>query len=193
MVDSVMSLVQLARAWIVVATQSVGGGPATLLLIRRELVERRGWITQRQFLGDYALSKMGLGINLVTLAGLIGSRLAGPRGVVVSVASLVLPAAAITIALTAGYTLVRDLAVVKSAVEGAGPVAAGMTAGFAFTLAQGSARRGRRGAFDYGYALLVFAAAVILDASPLVLLPAGMVVGATFLRGEPARASGDGG
>ena len=186
-----MSLVQLARAWIVVATQSVGGGPATLLLIRREMVERHAWITQRQFLADYALSKMGLGINLVTLAGLIGSRIAGMRGIVVSVTGLVLPAAAITIALTAGYTLVRDSAIVKSALDGAGPVAAGMTAGFAFTLARGSARHGRRGAMDYGYAVLVLAAALFLDASPLLVIPVGMAVGATFLRGEPARASGD--
>jgi len=139
-----MSLVQLARAWIVVATQSVGGGPATLLLMRRELVERHAWITQRQFLEDYALSKMGLGINLVTLAGLIGSRVAGMRGIIVSVAGLVLPAALLTIALTAGYTLVRDSAIVRAALDGAGPVAAGMTAGFAFTLARGSTRRGRR-------------------------------------------------
>jgi chromate transporter len=186
-------LVQLARAWLVVATQSIGGGPATLLLIRSQIVERHGWITQRQFLADYALSKMGLGINLVTLAGLIGSRIAGPRGIAVSVASLVLPAAAITIVLTAGYTVVRDSAVVRAALDGAGPVAAGMTAGFAFTLAQGSVRRGRRAAIDYGYALVVFAAALFFNASPLLVLPLGMAVGATFLRGEPARASGDAG
>src|SRR2546428_4972557 len=151
-----MSLVQLARAWFVVATQSIGGGPATLLLIRREMVERHGWVTQRQFLGDYALSKMGLGIKLVTLAGLIGSRIAGMRGIVVSVASLVLPAAAITLALTAVYTVVRDSPLGKSALAGAGPVAAGMTAGFAFTLARGGARRGMRAALHYGYAGIVF-------------------------------------
>jgi chromate transporter len=186
-----MSLVQLARAWFVVATQSIGGGPATLLLIRRQMVEQHGWITQRQFLSDYALSKMGLGINLVTLAGLIGSRIAGMRGIVVSVASLVLPAAAITIALTAGYTVIRDSPLVKAALDGAGPVAAGMTAGFAFTLAQGSTRRGRRALLDYGYAVVVLVAALLLNASPLLMIPIGIVVGATFLRGEPARASGD--
>jgi len=188
---SAISLVQLARAWIVVATQSVGGGPATLLLMRRQLVERHGWITQRQFLEDYALSKMGLGINLVTLAGLIGSRIAGTRGVIVSVASLVLPAALLTIALTAAYTVVRDSAIVRAALDGAGPVAAGMTAGFAFTLARGSVRRGRRMWLDYAYSLLVFAAALVLGASPLLLIPIGIVVGATFLRGEPSRASGE--
>src|SRR5437762_11606089 len=101
-----MSLMQLARAWIVVATQSVGGGPATLLLMRRELVERRGWITQRQFLEDYALSKMGLGISLVTLAGLLGSRVAGLRRLGVSVAGLLVPPALLPIALTAPQTRV---------------------------------------------------------------------------------------
>jgi len=188
---SPISLVQLARAWIVVATQSVGGGPATLLLIRREFTERHAWITRRQFLEDYALSKMGLGINLVTLAGLIGSRVAGVRGVIVSVASLIVPAALLTIALTAGYTLVRDSPLVVSALDGAGPVAAGMTAGFAFTLARGSVRRGRRMWLDYAYAVLVLAAALLLGASPLLIIPIGIVVGATFLRGEPARASGE--
>ena len=186
-----MSLMQLARAWIVVATQSVGGGPATLLLMRRQLVERRGWITQRQFLEDYALSKMGLGINLVTLAGLIGSRVAGIRGVIVSVAGLVVPAALLTIALTATYTVVRDSPLVVSALDGAGPVAAGMTAGFAFTLTRGSVRRGRRMWLDYAYAVLVLAAALLLGASPLLIIPIGIVVGATFLRGEPSRASGE--
>src|SRR5258708_878907 len=122
-----MSLAELARAWIVVATQSVGGGPATLLLMRRELVERHAWITQRQFLEDYALSKMGLGINLVTLAGLIGSRVAGMRGLIVSVASLVVPAALLTIGLTAAYTVLRDSAIAPAAPHAAGPLAAGMT------------------------------------------------------------------
>ena len=44
---------------------------------------------------------------------------------------------------------------------------------------------------DYGYAVLVLAAALLLGASPLLIIPIGIVVGATFLRGEPARASGD--
>lgn len=188
-----MSLVDLARAWLVVATQSVGGGPATLLLIRREFVERLGWLTQRQFLEDYALSKIGLGINLITIAGLIGSRVAGLRGVAVSLVSLLLPAVALTIAFTAGYALVRDVIVVRAALAGAGPVAAGMTAGFAYTLVRQAVRRGRRGAIDYGYSLAILAASLLLDVSPLIALPVGMVVGALLLRGEPTRASGEAG
>jgi len=186
-----LSLVELARAWIVVATQSVGGGQATLLLIRREFVQRRAWLTQRQFLEDYALSKMGLGINLVTMAGLVGSRVAGLRGAAVSVVSLLAPAVAIAIGLTAGYVFIRDSGVVRAALAGAGPVAAGMTAGFALSLARQSVRRGGRGVADYAFAALVFGVSLFLDLSPLLVIPLGMVVGVLFLRGESSRASGE--
>ena len=186
-----MPLVDLARGWIVVATQSIGGGPATLLLIRREFVQRRAWLTQRQFLEDYALSKMGLGINLITMAGLVGSRVAGLRGAAVSLIGLLAPAVAIAIGLTAGYVFIRDSAVVRAALAGAGPVAAGMTAGFALSLARQSARRGRRAVVDWGFAALVFAASLFAGLSPLVVIPLGMVVGVLFLRGESSRAAGE--
>jgi len=186
-----VSLLQLARAWIVVATQSFGGGPASLLLIRRELVERRGWLTQRQFLEDYALSKMGLGINLITMSGLIGARIAGRAGSAVSVASFILPAAAITLALTGGYLVVRDNVFVQAALAGAGPAAAGMTAGFAFNLARQSARRGRRSAIDFAYGVAVFVAGYAFNVSPIGLIPLGVVIGAIALRGESSRASGE--
>jgi chromate transporter len=174
-----------------VATQSVGGGPATLLLIRREFVQRLGWLTQRQFLEDYALSKMGLGINLITMSGLVGSRVAGVAGALVSVLALILPAVAITIALTAAYAYVRDSQLVQAALAGAGPVAAGMTAGFAFTLARQAVRRGARGAIDYAYAAAVLVVALLFNVSPLIALPFGGLVGALILRGESSRASGD--
>lgn len=185
------ALIDLARAWIVVGTQSVGGGPSTLFLMRRQMVERHRWITQRQFLEDYALSKMSLGINLIALAGLIGSRVAGLRGTAVSVVGLVVPAAAITLALTGGYVLVRDEVIVRAAVSGAAPVAAGMTAAIGFTFARQAVRRGWRGALDYGYGAAVVAAGLLLNATPLVVIAIGVLVGAALLRGETSRASGD--
>jgi len=185
------SLAELARAWLVVATTSVGGGPAALLLIRREFVAKRGWLTQRQFLEDYALSKMGLGINLITMSGLVGLRIAGLRGMALSVVTFIVPAAALTIALTAGYLLVRDSVVVRAALSGAGPVTAGMTAGFAINLARQSVRRGARGLLDYAYMTMALVASLVFNVSPAIVIPLGVVVGLALLRGEPSRASGE--
>jgi chromate transporter len=185
------SLFDLARAWIVVSTQSIGGGASTLFLMRRQMVERHRWVTHRQFLEDYALSKMSLGINLVALAGLIGSRVAGRRGIAVSLVALLVPAAAITLTLTIGYTLLRDDPLVRAALTGAGPAAAGMTAGIALTFMRQTVRRGWRRTIDYGYAAAVIGAGLFLGASPLIVIAAGVLVGAAFLRGETTRASGD--
>jgi chromate transporter len=185
------SLLDLARAWLVIGTQSVGGGPSTLYLMRRELVERRGWLTHREFLEDWALSKLSLGINQIALTGLEGMRVAGVRGVVVAVAALLLPAGAITALMTAGYVVVRDEGIVRAALAGAGPVAAGMTIGIAWTFAQGAIRRGWRGVVDRGYWVAVVGIGLFLGVSPIVVILAGAVIGLLALRGESTRAAAD--
>ncbi len=176
---------------IAASTQSIGGGPSTLFLMRRHLVERLAWLTPRQFLEDYALAKMSLGVNLVALAGLVGSRIAGPRGAAVAVAALLVPAAAITLALTAGYTVVRDEPLLRAALSGAGPAAAGVTAGLAFSFARQSVRRGWRAALDYAYGAAIVLTGLLLGLTPQAAIVIGIVVGVLLLRGEPGRASGD--
>ena len=185
------SLLDLARAWLVIGTQSVGGGPSTLYLMRRELVERRGWLTHREFLEDWALSKLSLGINQIALTGLEGMRVAGVRGVVVAVAALLLPAGAITALMTAGYSAVRDEPIVRAALAGAGPVAAGMTIGISWTFAQGAIRRGWRGLIDRAYWALVVVVGLFLGVSPIVVILGGAVIGLLLLRGETTRAAAD--
>src|SRR6266511_3646348 len=96
---------ELAKAWIAVGTQSVGGGASTLFLIRRLVVERHAWVTPREFTEAWALSQLSPGIHLVALAGILGHRIAGTRGVLVAVAAMMAPAGAITAALTAAYSL----------------------------------------------------------------------------------------
>jgi chromate transporter len=181
----------LARAWLVVSTTSIGGGPSVLLLIRRLMVERHRWLTQRQFLEDYAISKMSLGINLIALAGLMGWRIDRWRGTIVSVLGLVVPAAIITVVITAAYMTVRDDALVRAAISGAGPAAAGMTIGVGITFARQGARRGWRSAIDYTYAVAALGAAFVFAARPIAILAASVLVGALFLRGETSRASAD--
>ena len=184
-------LLDLARSFLVISTQSIGGGPSVLLLMRRLLVERHGWLTQRQFLEDYAISKMSLGINLIALAGLIGWRVDRLRGTAVSVLGLIVPAGLITLLMTALYVAVRDEPLVRAAVSGAGPAAAGLTIGTGYTFARQAVRRGWRSALDYAYALGAFTIALFFGASPIAIVAAGVAVGALLMRGEPSRASAD--
>lgn len=138
----------LARAWFDIGTQSVGGGTSTLFLIRRILVERTGWITLREFTEAWALSQLSPGIHLVALAGLLGRRIAGLRGVLVSVAGMMVPAAVITALATAFLGEIAQQPLTIAALAGIGPVAGGMTIGLALTMAQPVLQRGRFAALD---------------------------------------------
>src|SRR2546430_6492174 len=135
---------RLARSWVAVGTQSVGGGTSTLLLIRRLAVDSERWMSAREFGEVWALSQLSPGIHLVALAGLIGQRVAGWRGAVASVAGMMIPAAAITVGLTAAYGLVAAAPLAKSALAGLAPVTGGMTIATAALLVRATARRGAR-------------------------------------------------
>lgn len=185
------SLAALARAWALIGSQSVGGGASTLFLMRRELVERRGWLSAREFLEDWALCKLSPGINLVALTALVGIRLAGTRGLVVSVLAMLVPAGVITAVMTAGYGEARDHPLVVAALAGAGPVSAGMAGGVAIAFARQAVRRGWRATADWTYMALAVAAGLFTGVHTLALIAIGLAVGGLLLRGETTRASGD--
>ncbi|MDO8562249.1 MAG: chromate transporter [Candidatus Limnocylindria bacterium] len=179
---------RLARTFFAAGSQSLGGGPSTLYLMRLYLVERFHWVTAREFLEDWALSRVSPGIHLVANAGLLGRRVDGLRGVAVATASLVVPAAIIATFITAGYDLVRDQPLVRAALAGIEPVTLGLTVGMNLTLVRATVRRGRRAGVDWlAYALAALAGLVFPSATVMIIL-AGFVGGALFLGHEPPRA-----
>lgn len=162
-----------------------------MFLIRQLLVQRHRWLSEREYLEDWVLAKLSLGIGFIAMTGLIGRRIAGNRGIAVSLAGLLLPSAAITLLLTMVYGTVRDETWLTAAFSGAGPVTAGMILGLSLTFGRQSVRRGRSGLIDAAYWTVAFFAVLITKATPITLIAAGIVVGLTLMRGEPARAAGD--
>ncbi len=181
---SVCGMRELARAWIAIGTQSVGGGTSTLFLIRRLVVERHAWVTVRAFTEDWALSQLSPGIHLVALAGLLGDRIAGWRGVVISVAGMMVPAAMVTAALTAAYGTVADQPLARAALAGMAPATGGMTLALALIMVRETRRHGRAVIID---ALVVAAAFAILTftrASSILVIVSAALLGSAFLRRE---------
>ena len=160
-------------------------------MIRRVLVDRLRWITLREFTEAWALSQLSPGIHLVALAGLLGQRIAGVRGVVVSVAGLMVPAAIITAVLTAGFGQIAQHPLTIAALAGIAPVSGGMAIGLALITARSVMQRGRLVIVDVAVVMAAFT--VLLASSQLtlaVILVAG-VFGAIFL-GRTRPTSSDG-
>jgi chromate transporter len=85
-----VSLTQIAAAFARIASTAFGGG--SLAMTRRELVRRRGWVTEDGFLELLALAQATPGPNLTNIAVLVGARLRGPAGAFVAFTAMLVPA-----------------------------------------------------------------------------------------------------
>ena len=175
---------ELAKIFIAVGTQSVGGGTSTLFLLRRFLVEREHRISEREFTEAWALCQLSPGIHLVALAGLLGRRIAGWRGVIVAVAGMMVPAAVITAAMTAAYGLIADQPLARSALAGMAPATGGMTLGLAIVLVRGARRHGLRSVVDVAVVGLAFAVLLLTSISSIAVIGTAAAFGALFLGRE---------
>jgi chromate transporter len=88
-------------SFLLIGSTSFGGGLTGW--IRLELVEKRLWIDDKQFLSNYALSQMVPGAVNVNLAVLIGTQLRGIPGALAALAGLMLVPLAFLMTLGAFY------------------------------------------------------------------------------------------
>jgi len=180
---------QFLRTWIGIGVQSVGGGSATLYLMRRAFVERAPIIPVRDFMEYWALSRVSPGIHLIALAAMLGRQIAGVRGIAIAVLGMMLPSGLITAAMTAGYGAIRDQPLVARAVAGMGPVAIGLALGTTLVLIRATARGGRRAIVDWSAFSAVIAFGIVAQPQPIPVFVASIAVGAVLLAGERASKS----
>ena len=163
----------LFRVWLSLGLQSFGGGAATLALIRRAAVDTHGWVSEAEFTRFWSLVQIAPGINLLALTILIGRRTGGAKGIALATAGLLLPSAAVTVALTASYQRVQDTPLVRDALHGIIPATVGLGLLTAWQIARPAllqSRREGRGNLAVSLALLLASAAVMQWAHPPVLV-----------------------
>jgi len=176
---------QLFRIWAAIGLQSFGGGASTTLLIQRTFIEQRRWLTIEEFTHLWGLCLLTPGINLIAVTALIGKKFGGTRGLVASLAGLLVPSAAITCLLAALFVRVEHAAVTQAVLRGVVPATAGIMAlvavNFAQPLVRGRASAGRFYLWACGGLVAGFALAVIVwNVSAIVVVLGAAVVGIVF-------------
>lgn len=180
------SLWLLLRLWFGLGLQSFGGGTATLFLIRRAVVEQRGWVTAEAFTRDWVLCRVAPGINLLAITILVGRQVAGLPGALVSLVGLLLPSVTITIVMTALYADLRMLPAAQAALRGIVPATVGLglllSTGMVRPMLQESRSESPHSLFVSLMILVGSAGAVIVWELPVVLVLCGAgVLGAAAL------------
>jgi chromate transporter len=157
---------RLLWVWTVIGVQSFGGGSATLYLIRRVAVERHGWLTDDDFTRYWSICQIAPGINILGLVILIGWRVAGAFGALLALSGLMLPSAAITVALTSLYAGIRQAPLVRAAIAGVMPATIGLGLLLAYTMVRPLLSAARR----EGSASTVVAAGLLLGSTLVAAL-----------------------
>jgi chromate transporter len=175
----------LFRIWAGVGLQSFGGGATTTLLIQRAFIERYKWLTMEEFQYFWNLCVLTPGINLVALTVLIGKRLGGVGGIVVSLAGLLLPSATITCLLAASFTQIENVAAVQAVLRGVIPATGAIMLIVGYNFALPLARRGYKEGVVYllGSVVLIVACAlaiILFKISVIVVILSAALLGALF-------------
>jgi len=113
-----------------------GGGYSVLAQLRRDLVEKRKWLTAEDFLVLAELSKSLPGTPATSLIALVGQRAAGIRGGIVAATAFLLPSMALMIACGAAYPLMRKAPGLAPFFDGMGAAMVGVVAATTLDLAK---------------------------------------------------------
>lgn len=111
-----------------IGTFTLGGGYAMLPLIQREVVDRQGWIDEKEFLNMIALAQAAPGLIAVNSAIFIGWRVGGWRGVCGAVLGAVLPSFLIILAVAMVFADWKELPAVEAAFKGIRPAVVALIA-----------------------------------------------------------------
>ena len=120
------SLGELFWAFSWLSLQGFGG---VLAVVHRELVDKRRWLTEAEFLEDWAVAQVMPGPNVCNLALMFGDRHAGWRGAATALAGLLALPMLLLLVLGTLLTQGADQPQVAGALRGMGAVAAGLMAG----------------------------------------------------------------
>lgn len=128
-IDSVQSrpstLTELFMSFTVLALQGFGG---VLAVIQRELVERKQWLTQDEFVEDWAIAQTMPGPSVINMSMIVGGRYFGLPGAMAALSGMLLLPLIIVLMLALAYGSFADSARLTGALHGMAAVSAGMIA-----------------------------------------------------------------
>jgi chromate transporter len=119
------SCTDLFVSFTLIALQGFGG---VLAVIQREMVERKRWLSNEEFIEEWSVAQIMPGPNVCNLAMMIGQRHFGLAGAMSALAGLLTAPLIVVLVLALVYARYADMPAVQGALRGMAAVAAGLVA-----------------------------------------------------------------
>jgi chromate transporter len=172
------NLVQLAIVFGQMSLLAFGGANSVIPEMQRQVVDVHHWMTPHDFAALYALAQAAPGPNMMVVS-LVGWRVAGVWGALVTTATVLLPSSILTLLVAGVWYRFKDAAWRKAIQAGLLPVTAGLIMASAALLIVSTTVDWTAGV------VTIVAAALFLKSKlhPLAILAAAAVAGAVGLVG----------
>lgn len=135
-------LAQIADVFVRHGNFTLGGGSATTVVLRQEIVDGRRWMRLDQFTMCFALARLTPGTNLLALTTGLGWLLRGLPGALVALLAGSIPCSLMAIGATALFSIWQGNPWVQAAIQGAVAAAVAVTVRSCWTIAHPYVRRG---------------------------------------------------
>jgi chromate transporter len=171
--NPIVTLPQIFALFARIGLTSFGGGLSAW--IYREVVDRRKWLSEDEFLAGLTLAQILPGPNVINISIYIGQRLRGTAGSVTAALALLLPPMVVAVGLLILFRSYGQVAWLHDLLEGIAAAAIGLTFSVGYRAARHAAKTNRWAPFVL---LLVFVAIGVLrwPLIPVVLCVAPLAV-----------------
>ena len=167
----------LFLSFTVLALQGFGG---VLAVAQRELVERKRWMTNEEFVEEWAVAQIMPGPNIINLAIMLGNRYFGLRGALAAIAGMLTVPLVVVLLIALLYAQYASHPGVAGALRGMGAVAAGLIVATGLKLFPALRKNALGLGACIGFGLLCFIAVAVLR-WPLVYVLLGLGAAACTL------------
>ena len=140
MTSAMRPIATLFWSFLKIGLFTFGGGYAMIPLIRREVIDRRGWIAEREFLDLLTLAQSAPGPISLNTSVFVGYRVRGYAGAVAAILGVVVPSLLIILAIALFFNDIRYNPVVDAAFKGMRPAVVALIVVPVLSLARGMHR-----------------------------------------------------
>ena len=145
---------------------TIGGGYAMIPIIQKEVVDKRGWISEEDFMDVLAISQSAPGILAVNISIFLGHKLRGTKGSIVATLGSTLPSFTIILLIAMFFAGYQDNPTVMAIFKGIRPVVVSLIAVPMINMAKKAKLNFYTGSLAVMTALLI----IFLKVSPLYIL-----------------------
>ncbi len=166
-------LLQLFWAFMKISPVTFGGGFVMMPLMKKEVVDKKRWIQDKEIIDSFALAQSAPGSVAVNSAAIVGYRIAGVKGALTATIGMMIPTFFIVIILSLLFLTVRNNDYVEAAFKGIRPAVVALIVYAAISTVRSSISD----KFTLALMLIAVILLIFFHLHPVLLIIAGILSG----------------